>query len=803
MSRTARRGLAAALGICALIATSASAADQLEATSSVELSDDPGFEGLYKYTVRVSWEFDQYAAGHLDFFLDVAAFDDTCSANSVHFPAVAGTSTGEDDLGAPCSVDYLGEFLCKTDPSLQQSDLGLSIKYEPLDANCFTGTNGTGTFCFYTAVPPGLPGLHDQAVAIRHGRVVTLGPLFGPLPGTDGLVETGLALINEFLVRPKPGDDEFIEVFNPGSEPVDVTDWTIEVNGEVVKELTGTLDPGGFESESTFVTGTEQVIDFDFDASGNSIPPNQTVNFTYFTSRGVEFTTLLGPTAPACADPPNVFASDQAQQFSLGDSNVVSIWPIGCEEAQFSEQEGVIQADFCDLLDRVCIEVWPMTETSIGFLAAYDDSGAQVDSALSTPGVNEEICVDGPNIAYVRFAGLGTEDVVFDNMRLVYPPGFLCVFAPGSRPFGTAAAQQDEGDVLPDPGGTIVLRDDDGVVQDSVAYGNQGGAPISAPIVFPPGFPRPPVFQAAVPFGTQGTAQEPDTSSTSTERVPNGQDTGSSADDFNLGSPTPEESNDGSVETPALGSSIRTNGVYAKGLGTDAVEFFNPTSNLVDMSGWFVSDGSVVTPIYTSGNQPVPTGETALLPQGYPQTFSFELDYEDVFYLYDTNLVRLDQLGWTQTPFFFPDSCLVRSPDGAGPADGYDFNTSGGSSGNLLYLPCDLQDPGQVVDAALPLRFRTQLAAPYPNPTVSESQVAFVVGGESGMPVSIDVAVYDVAGRRLGTLFRGEAMPGPRIVRWDGRAANGGPVGAGVYFVRLKVQGESQGLSRTLVRRGR
>jgi flagellar hook assembly protein FlgD len=49
----------------------------------------------------------------------------------------------------------------------------------------------------------------------------------------------------------------------------------------------------------------------------------------------------------------------------------------------------------------------------------------------------------------------------------------------------------------------------------------------------------------------------------------------------------------------------------------------------------------------------------------------------------------------------------------------------------------------------------------------------------------VDLAVYDVRGRRVRTLFRGIQDAGPHARSWDGRAEAGTACAAGVYFVRL------------------
>ena len=58
-----------------------------------------------------------------------------------------------------------------------------------------------------------------------------------------------------------------------------------------------------------------------------------------------------------------------------------------------------------------------------------------------------------------------------------------------------------------------------------------------------------------------------------------------------------------------------------------------------------------------------------------------------------------------------------------------------------------------------------------------------------GLPVANDVelAVFDLAGRRLATLARGTFTAGTHTATWDGRDGSGRTLGAGVYFYRLTV----------------
>jgi hypothetical protein len=73
------------------------------------------------------------------------------------------------------------------------------------------------------------------------------------------------------------------------------------------------------------------------------------------------------------------------------------------------------------------------------------------------------------------------------------------------------------------------------------------------------------------------------------------------------------------------------------------------------------------------------------------------------------------------------------------------------------------------------------LAAGFPNPFVESIELQFTLAQRG--PVSLEV--FDLSGRRVRTLHRGELGAGAHRVAWDGRADSGDRVPVGVYFVRL------------------
>jgi hypothetical protein len=73
-----------------------------------------------------------------------------------------------------------------------------------------------------------------------------------------------------------------------------------------------------------------------------------------------------------------------------------------------------------------------------------------------------------------------------------------------------------------------------------------------------------------------------------------------------------------------------------------------------------------------------------------------------------------------------------------------------------------------------------------PNPFSTDVVVTFTLV----RPGPVDLVVYDVLGREVRAVARGQMLgAGPQNLRWDGRDARGGEAGAGVYFMRVKADG--------------
>jgi bacillopeptidase F len=98
---------------------------------------------------------------------------------------------------------------------------------------------------------------------------------------------------------------------------------------------------------------------------------------------------------------------------------------------------------------------------------------------------------------------------------------------------------------------------------------------------------------------------------------------------------------------------------------------------------------------------------------------------------------------------------------------------------------------GQPVEVPIERVPAFALGAPVPNPSVGPASIAY------RLPVAqhVRIALYDVRGRLVRTLFDGPREAGAFAADWDGRMEDGGTASAGLYFVRLagSVSGTREG----------
>ncbi|HYM81904.1 MAG TPA: FlgD immunoglobulin-like domain containing protein [Candidatus Limnocylindria bacterium] len=113
-----------------------------------------------------------------------------------------------------------------------------------------------------------------------------------------------------------------------------------------------------------------------------------------------------------------------------------------------------------------------------------------------------------------------------------------------------------------------------------------------------------------------------------------------------------------------------------------------------------------------------------------------------------------------------------------------------GRDGVRLILEGDLP---QVAFGGAP---RLQLGESRPNPFSAETR--FTV--QLDRPGEVEVAIYDVGGRRMATLHSGWMAAGAHELAWNGRTAEGSEAPGGLYFYRVVSHGEVVARKMVLMR---
>ena len=85
------------------------------------------------------------------------------------------------------------------------------------------------------------------------------------------------------------------------------------------------------------------------------------------------------------------------------------------------------------------------------------------------------------------------------------------------------------------------------------------------------------------------------------------------------------------------------------------------------------------------------------------------------------------------------------------------------------------------VGEGVPLPKEFALGQNYPNPFNPVTRIMV----EMPKDAVVDVAVYDIVGRRVATILSGEQAAGYHLVEWNGQNASGQSVSSGMYFVRM------------------
>ncbi|MCD4829376.1 MAG: T9SS type A sorting domain-containing protein [Candidatus Cloacimonetes bacterium] len=106
----------------------------------------------------------------------------------------------------------------------------------------------------------------------------------------------------------------------------------------------------------------------------------------------------------------------------------------------------------------------------------------------------------------------------------------------------------------------------------------------------------------------------------------------------------------------------------------------------------------------------------------------------------------------------------------------------------LMYAAIDVEFPVVANDDNDIPAISGMLHQNHPNPFNPETTIGF------SLPVSgqVELAVFNVRGRRVKTLVNGDMKPGDHTVTWQGSDDNGLPVASGVYFYCLQSGGSAE-----------
>jgi len=125
-------------------------------------------------------------------------------------------------------------------------------------------------------------------------------------------------------------------------------------------------------------------------------------------------------------------------------------------------------------------------------------------------------------------------------------------------------------------------------------------------------------------------------------------------------------------------------------------------------------------------------------------------------------------------------------------------NSADGSqdpSGDWIFTTSDSTVPSSNTGVPVAALGVTSLGAPSPNPSRGEVRMDYSLARGA----DIDLAIFDVAGRRVRALGSGWREAGAASARWDGARDDGTRVANGTYFARLKVAGEANAITRKVL----
>ncbi len=123
----------------------------------------------------------------------------------------------------------------------------------------------------------------------------------------------------------------------------------------------------------------------------------------------------------------------------------------------------------------------------------------------------------------------------------------------------------------------------------------------------------------------------------------------------------------------------------------------------------------------------------------------------------------------------------------------------GQNLGGILHETWALDFANPVGVPALPVTGEVALAPARPNPSRAGAGATLAFALPRAME-RVELALFDLAGRRVATLARGPKGSGAQVARWDGKDENGREARAGVYFARLVTEDGSTSTKLVVLR---
>ncbi len=189
------------IGITMLVlvvgAQTAYAECSIDGTITASSNPDP-MGPRWMYTMVVVWDTgSQYALSHFNLLMDSETGTCTCQdfEDALSWNDPIGSSDGEP---TGCTVDYRGYLECRGDPSIPGVG-GILLKFEPIPAAptlfgieelqrepaedvCKPGPTGTGTFVFYSDLPPATIDEDILSGVDKYGKEYCYGHMSGDFP---------------------------------------------------------------------------------------------------------------------------------------------------------------------------------------------------------------------------------------------------------------------------------------------------------------------------------------------------------------------------------------------------------------------------------------------------------------------------------------------------------------------------------------------------------------------------------------------------------------------------------------------